>query len=143
MRATVRLVVNQVQGEMPSVTLVAYPPQGGDLVALTEPCASAELLEAQVEELYQALKALLLEARAVFAASTQKKPATLIPESLEEIWQLMENTAELEQMKRIFNELEEKRRRELADYILGHANVFKGAGALFAQHYEEDEGVLA
>jgi hypothetical protein len=143
MRAMLRMVVNQVKGEMPSVTLVAFPPQGGELVALTESCASAQLLEAQVEELYQALKALLLEARAVFAASTPQESASVLPEKPEELWELMESTADLEQMRRIFNGLEERRRRELADYILGHANVFKGAGALFAQNYEEDRGVLA
>lgn len=142
MRARVRMVVNQAQGQTPSVTLVAFRPQGGDLVALTESCASAELLEAQVEELHQALKGLLLEARALFAASQKQESAALLPERPEEIWEIMEGALDLEQMKIIFNGLEEQRRRELANYILANANVFKGAGALFAQHYQEDRGVL-
>lgn len=142
MRGTVRIVVDQASGQMPTVTLAALPAQGGDLVPLTESCASAELLEAQVEELYQALKGLLLEARAIFAASAPKEPGELLPEKPEQLWELMERTEDLEQMRRIFNGLEEGRRRQLADYILGHVSVFKGAGALFAQHYEEDRGVL-
>lgn len=142
MRATVRMVVNQVKGQMPTVTLVACAPQGGELVALTESCSSAEMLEAQVEQLHEVFKGLLLEARALFAASAHQESNVLLPETPQEIWHLMESAAELEQMKSIFNGLEESRRRELADYILAHVNVFKGAGALFAQHYEEDEGVL-
>lgn len=144
MRATVRMVVDNEEGRMPKVTLAAFPPQGGDLVALTEACTSAELLEVQVEELYQALRGLLLEARALFAACTHQEPAPpLVPESPEELWELMEGKQDLEEMRRIFNGLEEDRRRQLADYIFGHVNVFKGAGALFAQHYEEQSGLLA
>ncbi len=143
MKATVRIVVDQAPGQMPMVTVVAFPSQGGDLVPLTEPCASSELLEAQLEELHETLKELLLEARAKFAAQVHREPAALVPERPEELWELLESKPDLEEMMGIFNSLEEHRRRQLADYILAHVNVFKGAGALFAQHYDEDRGLLA
>ncbi|MEJ5377354.1 MAG: hypothetical protein WHX93_12305 [bacterium] len=141
MRGMMRIVVNQDQAQAPTVTLMAFSPQGGDWIPLTEPCASEELLEAQVQQLHETLKKLVLEARAVFA-SASREPLSSVPESPEEIWKLMESKADLGQMKLIFNGLEERRRRDLADYILTHANVFKGAGALFAQHYEEEGGIL-
>jgi hypothetical protein len=145
MRARVRMVVDHQKSPSQGlrIGLVVSSPEGGDLLWLTEPCEAPEVLEAQVEELQRGLKELLWEARAVFAkAARGEESPQVLPERPEELWALMECMGSLEHMRRIFNGLDEARRRELADFILGHVNVFKGAGALFAQHYEEEGGVL-
>lgn len=145
MRARVRLVAEDSTGAGPGlqVSLVAVPLHGGEPIALTAPCWSLSVLEAQVEELQQEIIELLGEARELFArAKEDADPLQDLPQSAQELWELMESSGSLEEMKRLFNSLQDHSRRQLADFILGHANVFKGAGALFAQHYDEERGIL-
>lgn len=145
MKARVKLVTDR--GTQPAcglqLRLIAVPPQGGEPLSLTEACSTMSALEAEVDQLCREMMALLGEARDLMAEA-QKEPAPLqeLPENTEELWGLMERCGNLEEMKRLFNTLQDGKRREMADFIFGHVNVFKGAGAMFAQHYDEEQGRL-
>ncbi|MGQ9858163.1 MAG: hypothetical protein ACUVS3_05670 [Thermodesulfobacteriota bacterium] len=123
--------------------LVAVPPHGGEPLSLTEACSTMSALEAEVDQLCRDLMALLGEARDLMAkAQKEAAPLQELPENAKELWELMERCGSLEEMKRLFNALQDGKRRELADFIFGNVNVFKGAGAMFAQHYDEEQGRL-
>jgi hypothetical protein len=50
-------------------------------------------------------------------------------------WKKMQACASQEDMFDYFNAFETDARKEIADYILGHASMFKGRGPVFAEHY--------
>jgi hypothetical protein len=131
-----------VIGEV-SVRIVAEsdPPGAEGGLSLTPGCRTAEELERALEALKGRLDAVALEARALFAKRWDQgaPPPAETPEA---IWAKMEKTGDLPGMQRIFHELDEERRRQVADHVFTHANVFKGPASLFAQSYNEDSGLL-
>lgn len=131
-----------VEGEGKSIKISIVVEQEGRRFPMTGAHTDPQDLEEEVKYLEKTLRELLYEARAIHARAMRESPAEPLPDTLEGLWSLMQKAEGLEAMKKIFNTLQEAKRRELADYILSHANVFKGAGALFAQHYEEEMAEL-
>ena len=127
------------------VRLVARSDTAGpdNSMYLTAACRSLEEIEHAVASLKEQMDSLVQEARALFhRARNEGEAVTGSPQTLEEIWDAMEGAGNLEEMRRIFNELDPDKRRELADFVFTHKNVFKGAAALFSQHYNEGSGGL-
>lgn len=116
--------------------------QEGRTIILAGPCQSKEELQGEIGVLGRKLEVLLHEAEAAFKEMLQSTTDMGIPEAPEGIWRLLERTIGLEEMKALFNSLPEGKRRQVADFILSHVNVFKGPGATFAQHYEEESASL-
>jgi hypothetical protein len=125
----------------------ADPSDDSQLVYLTPECSNIEQLERAVEELKVHMDRLVEEAREAFTiAETQREISKEEEEgqleTAEEIWQALGKCNRLEEMQVIFNSLELSKRQEVADYILTQVNIFKGAGATFAQHYNRDACLL-
>jgi hypothetical protein len=109
--------------------------QGGAPVALTDPCATIEELERAASAVKDRVDSLVQEARPLFLREA-------VPQTPEAVWNAMEREGGGEGMRRLFNGLDEALRREVANFVLTHANIFKGAGADFAQGYNEDSALL-
>ncbi len=131
-----------VQREGGAIRMAIVVEEGDRIFSLTGSHSDPQDLEEEVKHLEKTLRELLYEARTIHAKAMRESSMEPMPETLEGLWGMLQRAEGLEAMKRIFNSLEKARRRELADYILSHANVFKGAGAIFAQHYEEEEAEL-
>ena len=82
---------------------------------------------------------MLLEAEAQIQALTAGGAMKGTPESdPESVWKRMQTCPSPEEMFEYFNAFDENARDQIADYILGHANMFKGWGPVFAEHYDRD-----
>lgn len=132
-------------GQCARIVTRSYPSDERGLVSLTPPCSTLEEMEQAVEDLKARLDILLTEARGILAPS-QKPDAmeqeSVEPESPEELWHAMARCKTLEAMQRLFNPKDPELRREVADLVFSRVNVFKGPGALFSQHYNDEKGLL-
>jgi hypothetical protein len=102
-------------------------------------CGSLEQFRAELGNLKKELDQMLLEAEAQIQDLTAGSPMTGSPESdPESVWKSMQACPSPEEMFDHFNAFDENAREQIADYILGHANMFKGWGPVFAEHYDRD-----
>jgi hypothetical protein len=100
--------------------------------------------EREVDALKAAMDDLLQRAREAFR-ERDGEPAggpSLQLESVEDIWQALENCTTIGEMQKIFNGLDPEKRQEVADFVLTELNIFKGAASTFSQHYNEEDCVL-
>ncbi len=129
----------------PRVRLVAqaYPSDERGFVFLTEAFAEIEQFDQAVEGLKAQMDTLVAKAREAFQPyHAEQDVETREFQTVEEIWQAMEMCENLQDMQEIFNDIELDKRREVANFVLTHVNSFKGAGAIFSQHYNEQGSLL-
>ena len=100
-------------------------------------CCNLEQFRAELANLKEELDRLLLEAEAQIRDLTTGNATKDSPESDPEgVWKSMQACPSPEEMFDYFNTFDENARQQIADYILGHANMFKGRGPVFAEHYD-------
>jgi|Deesub1362B_J571_1020462.scaffolds.fasta_scaffold03002_2 hypothetical protein len=132
-------------GQRARIVTRSYPSDDRGFVSLTPYCGTPEEMERAVEDLKARLDTLLAEARKVFLPLPQPnrmEQEPFEPESPEELWHAMARCKTLEAMQRLFNPRDPELRREVADLVFSRVNVFKGPGALFSQHYNDEKGLL-
>ncbi|MFP4214275.1 MAG: hypothetical protein ACLFRL_09220 [Desulfohalobiaceae bacterium] len=102
-------------------------------VYLEQECSSLEQMQELVRQTSEALQAKLQEAEELWRrAREQQSQAKNDPE---QIWSQMQGMSEQE-MQEFFNALGSDLRSQVAEHILTTANMFKGAGAVFAAKYD-------
>ncbi len=74
--------------------------------------------------------------------NTKKKIKEQTKFEPQKVWELLKEAKDVEDMIPIFNNLEESHRRQLAEFILSQVNIFKGAGAIFVEHYDPNSAKL-
>lgn len=108
--------------------------------AVTRACGSYDDLGREVLGIKNALDLLLTRAEKIFQgsrpgfASDPRLPA-------EEIWVALSGMNE-KVFAETFNSLEEGKRREVAEYVLTHCNVFSGNGRIFSERYDEESALM-
>jgi hypothetical protein len=135
------------EGAPPRMRLVvrAYPSDEKGYASLTPECDTMEGFEQAVTELKKTLNSALERARETFHQyQVQAKGDKTVSDfhNPEEIWQALEQCSSLEEMRELFNGLNESKRQEVADFVLTKLNIFKGAASTFSQHYNEAEFLL-
>lgn len=134
------------EGHAPRVRLVtrSYPSDARGLVMLTPECQSLEHLERAIGRLKVRLDTLLKEGGEVFRRNQAEKDAARrsVPRTPQEIWKAMEGAGDPEGMRQLFNPLPFATRKEVANFIFTHVNIFKGAASLFSQHFNEEACLL-
>ena len=123
----------------------AYPADGMGFVSLTPECESFDEFDWAVEELRTSLDAHVEKAREAFLSHQDETGGGRAPlkfQTPEEIWQALEESGTIEDMREIYNALSLKMRQEVADFVLTQLNIFKGAASVFSQHYNELEYLL-
>jgi hypothetical protein len=132
-------VVRAGEKASPAIRLVARSGSSGDglTVALTPNCSTIEDLDRSIRDLKARMEALLGEAKGLFPKPLpdETEPG---PRTAAEIWAQMEGSGAMEGMKRIFEQLEPDQRRDVANHVFSLTNVFRGAAAIFSQHYDEE-----
>lgn len=134
-----------VGSDPPRLRVVARGQLSGEsgVIYLTEESDGIEPLELAVEALKAQLDSMVDQAREPFRLyQPEKEDMEKKPKTVEEIWLAMEKCTRIEEIQGIFNTLDVEKRREVADYILTQVNIFKGAGAMFAQHFKRDAYLL-
>jgi hypothetical protein len=101
---------------------------------VTRPFSSYEALEREAQGIKNGLDLLLARAAKMFGGSSKGRPGFDGP--AEQIWAALSSMDEKEFVE-VFNELEEVKRREVAEHVLTHCNVFSGNARVFSERYDE------
>jgi len=104
---------------------------------VTQPCPSYLALESEVQAIRQNLEDVLKEARKTFESASKRDRLGLRPEmTAGEIWTILSAIPDEKEFVRAFNTLEEGKRKEVAEHVLTHCNVFSGKAAVFSSRYD-------
>ena len=105
---------------------------------LTPSCASYPALESEVRAIRQDLDDVLKEAREVFEGASTTEKLGLRPDMRpEEIWSILAAILDEGDFVQSFNALEGGKRKEVAEHVLTHCNVFSGKAAVFSSRYND------
>ncbi len=86
-------------------------------------------LKGELDHMLQSAEARLRELTAVYVQSE------IVSLDLGAVWEKIEACGSQQEMFDYFNGFDVDARQEIADYIFVHANMFKGWGPVFAEHY--------
>jgi hypothetical protein len=104
---------------------------------VTQPCPSYHALESEVQAIRQNLEEVLKEARKTFESASKRDRLGLRPDmTAGEIWTILSAILDEKEFVRAFNTLEEGKRKEVAEHVLTHCNVFSGKAAVFSSRYD-------
>ena len=104
---------------------------------VTQPCPSYHALESEVQAIRQNLEDVLKEARKTFESASKRDRLGLRPDmTAGEIWTILSAIPDEKEFVRAFNTLEEGKRKEVAEHVLTHCNVFSGKAAVFSSRYD-------
>jgi hypothetical protein len=110
---------------------------------VTQPCQSYHALETEVQAIGQNLEDVLKEAREIFEGSSKRDKLGLRPDMKPgEIWTLLSVVPDEGDFIQAFNALEEGKRKEVAEHVLSHCNVFSGKAALFSSRYDDKSALM-
>jgi len=134
------------EGEKPELSLGLRLKIGDQetVCPLTEPSGSYEALENGVQAIKQDLGRVMEKARDLFKGDRSPEgkldfDAQMEPE---QIWALLSEIEEVDQFVKVFNDLEEPRRKEIAEHVLTHCNVFTGKASVFSSRYDNESGFM-
>jgi hypothetical protein len=113
----------------------------GKVTELLPPCRTIDELRSGIDEVKGELDNLLSEAQRKFEL-VRKGVAGCEGPVPEKIWKEMESMGSQEQMFEYFNSFSEAERQQIAEYIFSHANMFKGRGPVFSEHYDTSSYTL-
>jgi hypothetical protein len=106
-------------------------------------CRSREELAREVEAVKASLQRLLGEGAALFEKGRSGEGGGISPDmKAEEVWSVLSAIPEEDRFRRLFNGLDEAKRREVAEHVLTHCNVFTGRGAGFSADFNSDTALL-
>lgn len=110
---------------------------------ITEVFNSYETFENYVNKINVELENLLKKAHKIYHTSDNKESLDLEADATpEDIWNILSSINDEKQFMVAFNNLSEGKRREIADYVLTHCNIFTGKGAFFSSQYNQQTGLL-
>jgi hypothetical protein len=110
---------------------------------VTQPCASYQALEAEVQAIRQNLEDVLKEGRKAFESAWERDRFGLRPDmTAVEIWTVLSAILDDRDFVQAFNALEEGKRKEVAEHVLTHCNVFSGKAAVFSSRYDDQSAFM-
>ena len=112
---------------------------------LTRPFDSYEALENRVHFIKEDLGMVMEKARGLFKGNPPSEEGFYFDADAkpEEIWTLLSEIEDEDHFVDTFNRLEEARRKEVADHVFTHCNVFTGKASIFSSRYDNDSGLMA
>jgi hypothetical protein len=112
-------------------------------VLLVEKCKSYEILEKEVTRIKEELDTLLERSKKLFEAEGEEEGLDVSEDmSVKEVWDILSLINNPEMLVVKFNSMSHQKRREVADYVLAHCNVFSGPGSIFSMRYNSEEGIM-
>jgi hypothetical protein len=110
---------------------------------VTRPCQSFRALESEVQAIRQNLEDILKEGRKVFENALNRENLGLKPDmTAGEIWTVLSAILDEGDFIEAFNALEAGKRKEVAEHVLSHCNVFSGKAAVFSSHYNDQSALM-
>ena len=110
---------------------------------ISKACDSYETLEIEVQTIKYGLDSLLAEAKRVIGESKADEALDLSSDMEPgEVWSILSAVSEEDVFIKSFNNLDEGKRREVAEYVLTQCNIFSGKASVFSSRYNNDTGVM-
>jgi hypothetical protein len=110
---------------------------------VTQSCQSYSALQSEVQAIRQNLEDILKEGRNFFEGASRRDHLGLRPDmTAEEIWTVLSAISGEGDFMQAFNSLEAGKRKEVAEHVLTHCNVFSGKAAVFSSHYDEGSALM-
>jgi hypothetical protein len=111
---------------------------------ITQPCQSYHALESEVQAIRHDLENVLKEARKTFESASKRDNLGLKPDmTAGEIWTVLCEILDEGDFVEAFNALEQGKRKEVAEHVLTHCNVFSGKAAVFSSRYDDQSALLS
>jgi hypothetical protein len=110
---------------------------------LSSVCDAYEDLAAELDEIQEDLEHIRKEAKARFQSPSAKEGLVFSPETPpDEIWAILSGIEEEARFMEHFNNLEETKRKAVAEHVLTRCNIFSGRGAVFSARYDSETGFM-
>jgi hypothetical protein len=111
---------------------------------LTRPFGSYEALENEMQTIQQDLSRVVEKARKYIRGDQASEGQLDFDAEMEpaQIWGLLSEIEDVDQFINIFNDLDESRRKEIAEHVLTHCNVFTGKASIFSSRYDNESGFM-
>lgn len=111
---------------------------------ITEPSNSYDVFEKEAQTIIEDLSRIMEKAKDFFKGDRSSEGMLGFDEDMEpaQIWALLSEIEDVEQFVTIFNDLEEARRKEIAEHVLTHCNVFTGKASVFSARYNNESGFM-
>ena len=109
---------------------------------ITEVNNSYESFKDCVDKVKEELDHLLRKAKEIFMSEKITALDLKTDAPPEEIWNALLSIEDEISFLEAFNNMDEKKRKEIADYILTHCNIFTGKGTFFSSRYNQQTGLL-
>jgi hypothetical protein len=110
---------------------------------ISQPCPSYHALESEVQAIRQNLEDVLKEARKAFENASKRDHLGLrLDMTAGEIWAILSAILDEGDFVQVFNGLEEGKRKEVAEHVLTHCNVFSGKAAVFSSRYNDKSSLM-
>jgi hypothetical protein len=110
---------------------------------VTQPCQTYHALESEVQAIRHDLEDVLKEARKAFESASKRDNLGLKPDmTAGEIWTVLSAILDEGDFVQAFNALEQGKRKEVAEHVLTHCNVFSGKAAVFSSRYDDKSALL-
>jgi hypothetical protein len=134
----------KADGSNPSITVLELglkDARSGGVFSFVPPCRSLEEFQNEINRAKVELDGMLADAQQRLESGLEGSVSGqgVVPE---EAWKKMESMPSEEEMFGYFNSLSMSDREIVADYIFSHANMFKGRGPIFSQHYDSSSHLL-
>lgn len=107
-------------------------------------CKSLDALESEIREINENLENIIGMAEKVFNVGTSPQKAFELQPDMEpeDLWEILSSLIDEESFIDSFNNLDQVKRKEVADYVLTKCNIFSGKGAVFSSRYNNETGML-
>ena len=110
---------------------------------LSKVCYSYDDFEGEVEEIESHLERIRGEAKKLLERPAEIAGFEFAPEmSPGEIWSILSAVSDEDLFIKSFNNLEEVKRREVAEYVLTQCNIFSGKASVFSSRYDNETGLM-
>ena len=110
---------------------------------ISRACDSYEALEIEVQGIKNSLDGLLTNAKRVLGEPGAEEGLDLRSDMApEEIWSILSAVSDEDLFIKSFNNLDENKRREVAEYVLTQCNIFSGKASVFSSRYDNETGMM-
>lgn len=115
----------------------------GTTCPISRACASYEALEIEVQAIKNSLDSLLAEAKRVLGKAAAEEGLDLRSDMApEEIWSILSGVSDEDLFIKSFNNLDEGKRRDVAEHVLTQCNIFSGKASIFSSRYNNETGLM-
>ncbi|GAG41669.1 unnamed protein product, partial [marine sediment metagenome] len=111
---------------------------------LTRSVDSYEALENEVQTIKEDLGTIMERAKDLFKGGRPFDEKLDFDASMApaRIWALLSEIEDVDLFVNTFNNLGEPRRKEIADHVLTHCNIFTGKASVFSSRYDNESGFM-